>query len=516
MHELSCIETLARVDVLCVDKTGTITENEMRVDKIVPLDEAKAPPGRLRTILAAYYRAADADNNTAKAMKASFCPPDVLPAQGWAAEATVPFSSSRKWSAVTFKEEGTYLVGAPDFILRDAFGPLREQVDALSADGSRVLLLARYGHTPADDVLHEAAEPLALVTLSNPIRETAPATFRYFAEQGVTVKVISGDNPTTVSEVAKRAGIAGAELAVDASALSDEALAEAAGKANVFGRVSPDQKRTLVRALKKTGHTVAMTGDGVNDVLALKDADCSIAMAAGSDAACHVSQLVLLNSDFAALPSVVMEGRRVINNIERSASLFLVKTIFSLLLALVTLFVAMPYPVQPIQLSLISALTIGAPAFFLALEPNHSRTRGHFLPNVIARALPGGLTDLLLLIGIQIFTAVFGFSDAERSTMSAILLASVGLLVLFQVCRPFDVKRTLLWLAMTAGIVISVCGFSEFFMLTPMSLQALLVLVVFLLLAHSVLHFFLWCFDQLEQIGLILKKKGQARRHAKK
>ena len=514
VHELSCIETLARVDVLCVDKTGTITENEMRVEQVVPLEEERMDSERIRAVLAAYYQAADADNSTAEAMRAAFCPHRTDPNRPrWKTEALIPFSSSRKWSAVTFTAEGTYLVGAPELILRAGYEALRERVDALSAGGSRVLLLARYGHTPQDDILHSPAEPLALITLGNPIRETAPATFHFFAEQGVVVKVISGDNPVTVSEVARRAGIGGAENAVDASALSDEELKAAAETCSVFGRVSPDQKRTLVGALKKNGHTVAMTGDGVNDVLALKDADCSIAMAAGSDAACHVSQLVLMNSDFASLPAVVMEGRRVINNIERAASLFLVKTIFSLLLALVTLFVAIPYPVQPIQLSLISSLTIGIPAFFLALEPNHSRTRGHFLPNVIGRALPGGLTDLFLLLGIQLFTAVFGFTADERSTMSAVLLATVGLLVLYQVCKPFNAKHALIWTAMAVGLVVAIFGFAGFFMLTPLSLKAQLVLALFLLLAYSVMHFFLWCFERLEQFGAYLKKRVQARRY---
>ncbi|MCI8553680.1 MAG: cation-translocating P-type ATPase [Clostridiales bacterium] len=515
VHELSCIETLARVDVLCVDKTGTITENEMRVEQVIPLKEGQMNAGEVRTVLAAYYQAVGADNSTARAMHDSFVSPRNGPKPPpWETEAVVPFSSVRKWSAVTFAQQGTYLVGAPECILnRDGFQPLRERTAALAAAGSRVLLLARYGHTPQNDTLHSPAEPLALITLGNPIRETAPATFHFFAEQGVAVKVISGDNPLTVSEVAGRAGIAGAEQAVDASVLSDGELEAAAETANVFGRVTPDQKRLLVRALKKAGHTVAMTGDGVNDVLALKDADCSIAMAAGSDAACHVSQLVLLNSDFASLPAVVMEGRRVINNIERAASLFLVKTIFSLLLALVTLFIAVPYPVKPIQLSLISSLTIGLPAFFLALEPNHSQTKGRFLLNVVGRALPGGLTNLFLLLGVQLFTVVFGFTDAERTTMSTVILATVGLLVLYQVCKPFNAKHSLIWIGMAAGLTAAIFGFSDFFMLTPLSREAFLILLLFLLLAYSVMHFFLWCFERGHQAGVCWKKRRQNRRY---
>ena len=339
----------------------------------------------------------------------------------------------------------------------------------------------------------------------------ARKTVRYFAEQGVAVKVISGDNPVTVSEVARQAGIEGAEKYVDAATLrSDEDIARAVREYTVFGRVTPNQKRKLVRALQRQGHTVAMTGDGVNDVLALKDADCGIAMASGSDAACHAAQLVLLNSDFSAMPKVVAEGRRVINNIQRAAALYLVKNIFSFLLALISLFATFPYPVTPLQLSLLSAVTIGVPSFFLALEPNHSLVKGKFLSNVFRAALPGGLTDLFVVLGVEIFFLTFGFSEAELSTMSAILLIVIGIMVLYEVCKPFDWKRRVLWGAMAGSSAVTILGFGGSFGLSPLGTQAFLVLLVFLGLAYSIMRFMLGLFDQGERLlnrGRHLRKR---------
>ena len=288
----------------------------------------------------------------------------------------------------------------------------------------------------------------------------------------MAVKVISGDNPLTVAEVARKAGVEDAEKWVDAATLqTDEALFKAAEEYTVFGRVTPGQKRKLVKALQKQGHTVAMTGDGVNDVLALKDADCGIAMASGSEAACHAAQLVLLESNFACLPQVVAEGRRVINNIQRSASLFLVKNIFSFCLSLLTILVDMPYPLVPIQLSLVSALTIGFPSFVLALEPNKSRVSGKFMVNVLREAFPGGLTDLIIILGIQAFAFAFHFSTQSLSTLAALCMAFIGLLILFQVCKPFDGKRRALWGGVAAAMVFCVLFLQDFFSLSPLGLQ---------------------------------------------
>ena len=439
-----------------MDKTGTITEPRMEVGEVLPLDAEHCPEAAVTAALNAFYKAVDDDNDTARAMKARFRGPS-----NWRAARTVPFTSAAKWSAAVFPGHGAYVVGAPEFVMGERYAELRERVEPYSAKGYRVLLAAGYDGVPGPKGLDPGAvRPMALVLLSNRIRPEAPKTFRYFAQQGVAVKVISGDNPLTVSEVAAQAGIEHAEDYVDAATLKTGAeLEQAARRYTVFGRVTPDQKRRLVRALQKAGHTVAMTGDGVNDVLALKDADCGIAMASGSDAACHAAQLVLLESNFACLPQVVAEGRRVINNIQRSASLFLVKNIFSFCLSLLTILVDMPYPLVPIQLSLVSALTIGFPSFVLALEPNKSRVSGKFMVNVLREAFPGGLTDLIIILGIQAFAFAFNFSTQSLSTLAALCMAFIGLLILFQVCKPFDGKRRALWGGVAAAMVFACSSF---------------------------------------------------------
>ncbi len=506
VHEMSCIETLARVDVLCVDKTGTITEPEMKVNDLILLDPDTYSKEQVTQILDAFYTNMDLDNDTAKAMKAHFSDPS-----NWQASKVVPFTSATKWSAVAFPEQGTFVVGAPEFILKEQYESIRQQVEPHSAQGSRVLLLASCQGELADGKFDGPITPMALVLISNKIREEAPETFRFFAEQDVQIKVISGDNPLTVSQVAQKAGIAGADRYIDATLLkTQEDIESAVEEYTVFGRVTPDQKRKFVEALKKAGHTVAMTGDGVNDVLALKDADCGIAMASGSDAACHAAQLVLLNSDFSAMPKVVAEGRRVINNIQRAAALYLVKNIFSFLLALISLFATFPYPVTPLQLSLLSAVTIGVPSFFLALEPNHSLVKGKFLSNVFRAALPGGLTDLFVVLGVEIFFLTFGFTEAELSTMSAILLIVIGIMVLYEVCKPFDWKRRVLWGAMAGSSAVTILGFGGSFGLSPLGIQAFLVLLVFLGLAYSIMRFMLGLFDQGERLlnrGRHLRKR---------
>ncbi len=492
VHEMSAVETLAHVDVLCVDKTGTITQPEMRVQEVVPLDEDRCPAGRVEEILNAYYRAIDADNDTARAMAERFSKSSL-----WQVERTVPFSSANKWSAVVFKSYGAYVVGAPEFIMKARYADLQHMVTPYQEQGCRVLLLAKCANAPTmEGGITGGVEPLALAVISNPIREEAPKTFQYFAQQGVTVKVISGDNPSTVSAVAVQAGIAGGDRYVDAATLKEPAdYARAVRDYNVFGRVTPDQKRKLVKALQKAGHTVAMTGDGVNDVLALKDADCGIAMASGAEAAAQVAQVVLLDSNFAAMPQVVEEGRRVINNIQRAAALYLVKNIMALFLSLINLIAGFPSPFIPIQLTLISALTIGAPSFVLALEPNHEIVKGRFMTNVLRRALPGGLTNVLLIVGIQLFTIAFDFQRVTLSTLATVIMGEVGLLVLYYISKPLDWKRWTLLGAMTAAFAVAVLAFGDFFQLTPLDFQAGLVIVVFLMLTPSVIFVFERAFE---------------------
>lgn len=483
VHDMGCIETLARVDVLCVDKTGTVTENKMTVEDVVPLCPDRFEEGDIRLIMADYVGAMRADNDTMAALRRYFTGEVKQPAIK-----AVPFTSAKKFGGVSFHEDETYLLGAPDVLLGERYGKYAAQIDAYSAKGCRVLLLALYDGQPDDETLDADMLPISLILLSNKIRAEAPDTFKYFAEQGVAIKVISGDNAMAVSEVAKRAGIKGAESYVDARTLeTDEDIAAAVEKYTVFGRVTPDQKRRFVRALKAAGHTVAMTGDGVNDVLALKEADCSIAMASGSDAASQVSHIVLLESNFAAMPSVVAEGRRVINNIERSAALFLVKNIFSFSLAVISLIFTLPYPVTSAQMSLVSALTIGAPGFVLAMEPNTARIKGKFLPNVIYRALPGGLTDLILVLGVILFCMVFKVGENMMSTVCAIILNIVGLMVVHYTCKPYNLLRKAMMIGLTVAFVFCVLLLPQLFTLTSLDLPGAMILVVFALLSAPAL-----------------------------
>ena len=483
VHEMGCIETLARVDTLCVDKTGTITEPKMIVKDLISLNEETDDEQELRSIMADYVYAMQNDNETMAALKRYFDGKITRKAIK-----ALPFTSARKYGGVSFSKGETYLLGAPENIMGEFYGEYQEEIEQYSSLGCRVLLLAGYDGELDDGPIVGEITPLGLVLLTNKIRAEAPATFRYFREQGVAVKVISGDNPVTVAEVAARAEIPNADQFIDARTLtSDRDIAEAAERYTVFGRVTPEQKRKLVRAMHQAGHTVAMTGDGVNDVLALKEADCSVAMASGSQVACQVSHIVLLESDFSAMPSVVAEGRRVINNIERSASLYLVKNIFSLCLAIISLIFTFTYPFSAAQLSLVSALTIGLPSFVMALEPNNSLITGHFLSNVIYRALPSALSNLVLSIGVVLFCKTFGFSDTEMSTICTIVMGMVGLLMVYRTCKPFNALRKILMWACVIGFTFCVVFLHTLFTLNlHLSTGAWLVLTVFCLLAFEV------------------------------
>ncbi len=481
VHDLKCIETLARVDVLCVDKTGTITEGLMQVGDIVPLCPEQTGRAEIENLLCDFTGNMKDDNNTMKTLKAHFQAPVVRSAQ-----TVTGFSSATKYSAVSFSDIEHYLLGAPEFILGNAYESVRPQCESFAMQGNRVLLLARAERGAAGE--YRAPVPLALILLSNRIRAEAAETFRYFQEQGVTVKVISGDNPFTAADAARQAGIPEADKMVDASTLkTEEDISQAAAKYTVFGRVTPEQKRQLLRALKKQGHTVAMTGDGVNDVLALKEADCSIAMASGSEVACQVSHLVLLDSNFASMPEVVAQGRQVINNIERSASLFLVKNIFSFFLSLISIFAVFAYPLDPAQISLISGVTIGAPAFFLALEPNHNRIRGKFLRNVLFRALPAAITDLFLIIGVILFSSAFAIPREITSTVAAILMGLVGFAMLIRICKPLNPLRVALILTMFLAFVCALLLFPAFFSISPLSFGGWLILGTLSLLINPVM-----------------------------
>lgn len=382
------------------------------------------------------------------------------------------------------------MLGAPEFVLRDDYEIYKETIESYGSEGYRVLVFGRYEGTPDGKALTEAVIPYGLVLLANPIRKEAWETFQYFADQGVDIKVISGDNPVTVSKVASQAGIANADNYIDASQLkTPDDIKQAVLKYTVFGRVTPDQKRQFVRALKEAGKTVAMTGDGVNDVLALKDADCSIAMASGSDAAAQASQLVLLESNFSCMPSVVLEGRRVVNNIERSASLFLVKNIFSFLLSLFSMAFMITYPLEPSQISMVAMFTIGIPAFLLAMEPNKKMIEGHFLTNVLLKALPAGLTDVLIVGFLTVFGQTFGMSNEEISTAATLLLAIVGLMILFKISKPMNVFRWIVWSAMVAGLLFCVIFLKNLFGIGVMTRKCCMTLIVFAVATEPLLRY---------------------------
>ena len=485
VHDMKCIETLARVNVLCVDKTGTITENTMKVHDVVslePYEKEELPP--LKELLGDFAHAMSKDNITMAAMQEYF-----TQGSGQVATSVTSFSSAFKYSSVTFHTT-SYVLCAPEFDLRDDDEIYKETIESCGSEGYRVLVFGRYEGTPDGKALTEAVVPYGLVLLANPIRKEAWETFQYFADQGVDIKVISGDNPVTVSKVASQAGIANADNYIDASQLkTPDDIKQAVLKYTVFGRVTPDQKRQFVRALKEAGKTVAMTGDGVNDVLALKDADCSIAMASGSDAAAQASQLVLLESNFSCMPSVVLEGRRVVNNIERSASLFLVKNIFSFLLSLFSMAFMITYPLEPSQISMVAMFTIGIPAFLLAMEPNKKMIEGHFLTNVLLKALPAGLTDVLIVGFLTVFGQTFGMSNEEISTAATLLLAIVGLMILFKISKPMNVFRWIVWSAMVAGLLFCVIFLKNLFGIGVMTRKCCMTLIVFAVATEPLLRY---------------------------
>ncbi|MBE6930738.1 MAG: HAD family hydrolase [Ruminococcaceae bacterium] len=462
VQELTAIESLARVDVLCLDKTGTLTSGHMELACIEPLGNASE--ALCRDALSRVTTALEDENPTMLALRAA-----VPAAENLTVRRTVPFSSQYKWSGAAFDDE-TLVLGAPEWVYPSMDDGLRDHLHTLGSDG-RVLLLARTQEPfPAKDgILPGGLTPLGLLVLRDELRTTASETLAYFRSQDVDIRVISGDSVETVAGVARRAGVPDADLAVDASTLSDDELRDAALTHKVFGRVTPMQKKLLIQSLQAAGHVVAMTGDGVNDVPALKVADCGVAMAAGADAARSTAKLVLLDSNFDALPPVVAEGRRSINNLQRSASLFLVKTIYATVLAAVFAIVPWQYPFVPIQMSLISGLTIGTPSFILALEPNHDRVRGRFFANVLSRASTGAVT-VLVCIAWNYFAGLRGALPWEEiGTLCLLTSGTAGLFVVLHACLPFNPIRACLFACMTIGFYGAVTVLSSLFEVTALS-----------------------------------------------
>lgn len=482
LHDMKSIESLARVDVLCVDKTGTITKPEMTVTEIVSCDDS------MNEVFTDYVMSSIDNNATAVALKKYLNDNNVMNGKRTASK-VYPFNSTVKYGAMAFNGD-YYVLGAPEFIIKTGFNNLKDDISQYTTKGYRVIVLAKAENLTRDGVIDGEILPLGFVVLANEIRDNAVETFTYFKEQGVAIKVISGDNPATVSEVARQAGIENAEKYVDASTLTDNMMiSEAIAKYTVFGRVTPKQKQQFVKALKMQGHTVAMTGDGVNDILALKDADCSVAMASGSEATAQAAQIVLLDSDFSRMPEIVLEGRRVVNNVQRSASLFLVKNIFSLLLTIFSTVLMISYPLMPSQVSLISMFTIGIPGFLLALESNKSRIKGHFLGNVLLKALPAGLTDFFAVSALVICGHVFNIPSTDIATASTLLIAVVGFMIMIKISHPFNKFKYGILALNIFGLIFCGLFLDSLFAMSDMSNICILLTIVFGFAAESMFRY---------------------------
>lgn len=519
LHDMKSIETLARVDVLCVDKTGTITEPGMQVTELVisgRCGDAEMDKRAFAHLLADYSAVIEDNNATMEAIRAHVAKNEIEKGSRTLLK-TQPFTSANKYSKVSFVE-GDYMLGAPEFIMKDRYDEISEEIEEYQSKGYRVLLMAESGNDSSGlEKSFGGISPIGYIVLSNPIRENAESTFTYFKEQGVAIKVISGDNPATVSEVAKRAGIDGAENYVDASTLASEKdIAEAVDKYTVFGRVTPKQKQLIVRALQKQKHTVAMTGDGVNDILAMKDADCSIAMASGSEAAAQAAQTVLLDSDFGRMPYVVYEGRQVVNNIQRSASLFLVKNIFSLLMAIFSAVFAITYPLEPSQISLISMFTIGLPGFLLALEPNRNRIEGNFMANVMLKALPAGLTDVLSVGALVICGQVFNLPSEDIATAGTMLLAVVGFMIIIKISHPFNKMKYGVLIINIVGLLFCGLFLGKLFAIDSISNICFLLMVVFAFAAESMFRYLTLFVEKLSSFFGDEKNRRKIRRKIRK
>lgn len=470
VQELYCIETLARVDTLCLDKTGTLTEGCMEVKDFLPVNKTKA---EMKNIMINISMASEDENATIEAIRNYFTKPESL----WTAKKKVAFSSQTKWSGITFEEKGTFILGAPEIVLKEAYPQNKEVMDKYIKD-YRVLVITHSPETLNGKELPENMELIGYIFLLDKIRKEAKQTLKYFEKQGVDIKIISGDNPVTVSKIAKQVGVKNYQKYIDMTTVkSREEMQKVVKTYTIFGRVSPTQKKELVEALQEEGRTVAMTGDGVNDVLALKTADCSIAMANGSDATKSISQLILLDSNFASMPKVVAEGRRTINNIERSATLFLVKTIYSGLLAVMFLILGEAYPFVPIQMSLIGTITIGLPSFLLALEPNRERIQGNFLKNVIVKAMPVGLTVVLNIFVLAMLNKMEMISEEQYSTLCVIGTGVCGILLLFTLTKarksensklPVSLFRLSLAIIITALFILGLTTFNWWFNIAPL------------------------------------------------
>lgn len=459
IQDLYSLEMLARVDTICFDKTGTITDGNMTVKEVVPLNDVSQE--KISSVISSMLGTLNDGNQTASALKDYFGNKVTL-----SAVSHIPFNSKRKLSAVEFKENGLFAIGAPEFVLpKEQFAKLESKINGYASSGLRVLVLARSGKSIENDKLPDDFMPYSLILLMDHIRKDAISTVSWFKENGVTVKVISGDNPITVSEVSKRVGIENADKYISLDGLSDEEVRNVAEKYTVFGRVSPEQKAILVKTMKQAGHSTAMTGDGVNDILALKEADCAVTVATGSDAARNIAHIVLLDNNFNSMPNVVFEGRRVINNIQSSASLYLMKTFFTMIIALVTLVLPFieKYPFELRQMNLLEILVIGIPSFFLSLQPNKARVKGRFLNYIIRKSLPCALLMVISVAIVELFKFTLGrFDDSLYQTLSVYALTFSGLINLIFICYPFNKFRVALF-SLCAVVLVTIFAVTVFY-----------------------------------------------------
>ncbi|MEG1581758.1 MAG: HAD-IC family P-type ATPase [Clostridia bacterium] len=483
VQDLYCVEMLARVNVLCLDKTGTITDGTMKVYNCLEINNNSEYT--LKRIIGSMLNALSDNNQTSQALINYF---------GYSKElkpiSTLPFSSSRKLSAVTFEEAGTYILGAAEFVipnLNDSL--LKNKIDQYSKDGYRVLLLAKADGAIKNQELPSSRTAVAILVLEDKIRDDAVATIKWFKDNNVDVKIISGDNPLTVAEIAKRVGVANTDKFINLEGMNEKQVISVANSYTVFGRVTPEQKAVLIKAIKAAGNTVAMTGDGVNDILALKEADCSIAMANGSEAVRSVSHMVLLDSQFSSMPETVIEGRRVINNVQTASSLFFMKTIFTVVFSLLIILTGQSYPFSPMQLILLEYFVIGIPSFFLAFRSNTNKVSGKFIYNLIKNALPAGITLILNVCAVYLFANLTGSTDLHTiSTMATLVLTFTGVAMLYRLCKPFTVLTGILFASMSLICLVLVLAIPTFFNLVSIGLTNTLFVIILIMVAPVIIE----------------------------
>ena len=496
VQDLYSLEMLARVNVLCLDKTGTITDGRMKVNDCMLLNNPT--DYSVNEIVGSCLNSLQDNNQTSIALYNYFGHNTVLKAS-----ATLPFSSKRKLSAVTFDEIGTIAIGAPEFVLQSLPDKISRIINQYASMGLRVLMVAHSNGKLAGDRLPSGFKPLAIISIADNIRDDAAQTIRWFKENDVAIKIISGDNPVTVAEVARRVGVNNADKYISLEGLNDKEVASVANKYTVFGRVTPEQKAILVKTIKSEGNTVAMTGDGVNDILAMKEADCAVSVASGSDAAKNVSHIVLMDNNFSNMPNVVFEGRRVINNIQNSSSLYLMKTLFTTIFAVISIILQQVYPFKTNNMMLMEIFVIGVASFFLSLQPNKSRVQGKYLPYVLSRTIPCAIVLVLAVESTHVVNLIVPeYFNEHLQEMSVVIITFAGLVMLYRVCLPLNLYRTVLLLAMSACCILGVTVMPTMFFgegYAPLDFVCILYVIVVVMLCVPLSGIFIKIFDRMRE-----------------